>query len=146
MTLTEQQVTDFERQLQERKFAASFPSLPVSKVDPDSFIGRAQAAQRARAAESVRLGQEREAQLRAEQAAEAARREQERQKASRELAVLAPRIEKREADRAKANAEAAPHFAAASESTRKGNAVLSKDKKKHAALDELLANLRDLAR
>jgi hypothetical protein len=145
-TLTEQQVTDFERQLQARKFAASFPSLPVSKVDPDSFIGQAQAAQRARAAESKRLGEEREAALLAERQAEAARREGERQEARRDLAWLASKIERREADRAKANAEAAPHFAAAAESNRKGSAVLAKDKKRHAAFDELVGNLRELAR
>jgi hypothetical protein len=144
--LTDAQVTDFERQLQQRKFAASYPSLPVSKVDPDSFIGRAQAAQRARAAESVRVGQEREAALLAEREAEAARQEQVRQEARHDLARLAPKIEKREADRTKANAEAAPHFAAASESTRKGNALLGKDKKRHAALDELVARLEDMAR
>jgi hypothetical protein len=144
-TLSTDQLDDLERRIWEKKFAASLPSLPITRVDPDSFIGRAQAAQRARAAESLRLGREWEAALRAEQAAEAARRERERQEARSELARLARQIEKREADRSKAEAEAAPLFAAAAESTRKGNAALAKDKKKHAALDQLVANLRDRA-
>ena len=144
--LSTDQLDDLERRIWEKKFAASLPSLPITRTDPDSFVGRAQAAQRARAAESKRLGEEREARLRAEQAAEAARREAEREEARDDLARLAQKIERRGAERTKSNTEAAPHFAAASESTRKGNAVLSKDKKKHAALDELVANLRDLAR
>lgn len=133
--LTSEQLDAIADRVRRRDTAARIPQSPVPKRNLDSFLGRAAAAQEAARLERRRAMDEANARARAEAqaAAERAQADAERAQADadaarRELARLAGRIRRREADRRDTDAKA--------------TVLYRRDRDKHRGLDELVKDLK----